>query len=270
LLSFVKAFFKKSQFVIKKNFIHDKHLIMRIFDMDYKIASGDNLWNIAKNNYNCQSNKEIQEYVNLIAKENNIQDPNKIYADNVISLPENDAFIKESSIFDSFDDWTSSEDNYEKAVNGEDVDGFQMFDLDLNTYSTDLKDFAQGYLDKFDEDGDGVWNKDEFITMSTSGLEDIPEEYQESYSELFDQLFNDLNINDKDDTIDAKEFASYLFTADLDYDKYSQTDGDVASSIDGNLDYTNYQALSSLEPDTEDHNTFMDLKESFYNNFYAE
>ncbi len=206
--------------------------------MNYSISNSDNLWNASKNNYNGPSKKEINDSNGAVNRA------------------------------DEFDIWTNSEENYEKALLGEDVQGFQMFELNLSTYSGDLKEFSQEYIDKYDEDGDGVWSKEEFTKMAVAGQE-IPEEYAGVYEELYSQLFTDLNIDTKDDSINAGEFASYLYAADMDWENYSQT-GNVASSIDGNLDYLTYQSLSAFEPDSKAHSILQREKQDFYNNFYAE
>jgi len=206
--------------------------------MNYNISTNDNMWNVSKNNYNAKSNKEINGSSDSVSRA------------------------------DEFDIWTNSEENYEKAIFGEDVQGFQMFELNLSTYSSDLKEFAQEYIDKYDEDGDGVWSKEEFTTMAAAEQE-IPEEFADDFEKLYSQLFSDLNIDTKDDSINAGEFASYLYASDLDWENYAQT-GDVASSIDGNLDYLTYQSLSAFEPDSTAYSILQQEKQDFYNNFYAE
>ncbi len=241
--------------------------------MNYTIASGDCLWNIAKNNYDCKSDAEIMQVVNQIAEENQIKDINIIYAGAKLNLPETDQFIsskaaEEKTRADKFDDWTNGEDNFNAVVAGEEVEEFEMFDLDLSTYSTDLKEFSQEYIDKYDEDGDGSWNIQEFTNMASAGAE-IDEEYKDEYQALYQQLFEDLNIDDNADAINAAEFASFLYTADVDWDNFYETDGDVASSIDGKLDYLNYQSLSSLERGTEQYENHQYQKKAFFDNFYA-
>ncbi len=244
--------------------------------MNYTIASGDCLWNIAKNNYDCKSNSEIIQVIQDIAKENDIKDINVIYAGASINLPETDQFIssknteieEEKTRADKFDDWTNSEANCEAALNGEEVDEFEMFDIDLSTYSSDLKDFSQEYIDKFDEDGDGAWNLQEFTNMASAGLV-IDDENKEAYEAMYNKMFDGLNLDDNADSINAAEFASFLYTADVDWDTFNETEGDVAASIDGKLDYVNYQAFSSLEPGTEKYEDLQYQKKAFFDNFYA-
>lgn len=250
---------------------------MGVIVMNYTIASGDNLWNIVKNNYDCTSDKEIMNVVKEIAHENDIKDINLIHAGANINLPETDKFIhskplddtvEEETRADKFDEWTNSEENYEAAINGEKVDEFKMFDINLATYSSDLKDFSQEYINKYDEDGDGAWNIDEFTNMATAGA-GIDEENKEEYEVLYNQLFTNLNIDDNKDVINAAEFASFLYTADVDWDNFNKTNGDVASSIDGKLDYLNYQTFSSLEKGTKLFEDHQYQKEEFFTNFYA-
>ena len=76
-----------------------------------------------------------------------------------------------SSIINKFDDWTNSEENYNKSLNGEQVEDFQLFDLNLSSYSSDLKNFAQSYIDKYDADKDSSFNYSEFVNMCTNGAE---------------------------------------------------------------------------------------------------
>lgn len=242
--------------------------------MNYTISKGDCLWNIAKNNYDCKSDKDISAIVDKIAQENNLKNSNSIYAGSEIVLPETDSFISSSkteksepSNSDKFDEWTNSEENYNKSIKGEEVDSFKMFNLDLSSYSSDLKDFSQEYIDKYDADGDGSWNKEEFISMATAG-EGIPEQSSAEYTALYDQLFSDLNLDDDKKTINAGEFASYLYAADMDWGNYAKTN-DVASSIDGKLDYNNYQALSALDPNSNAHSTLQAQKQAFYDNYYT-
>ena len=89
----------------------------------------------------------------------------------------------------NFDNWTNSSENYDKSINGEQVEEFSMFESkNLATYSSDLKQFSQEYINMWDADGDGAWSKEEFIAMSTAGEgipESIPEETQKAYAELF-------------------------------------------------------------------------------------
>lgn len=240
--------------------------------MNYNVAKGDCLWNIVKSNYNCNSSAEVKQIIDQITKDNGIKDANKIFVGQSIELPETDMFIKsnseETSNIADFEEWTSSEENLEKSLNGEKVDDFEMFELDLSSYSKDLKGFSQEYVNSWDSDGDGKWNKEEFISMSTSGQE-IPEDQKDSMNAMFEKMFNDLNLDDDKDSISAEEFATYLYASDMDWDNYAKT-GDVASSIDGKLNYDNYQAFSALESDSNAAKTLKNERLDFFNNFYAE
>lgn len=261
------------------------------------------------------------------------------------------------SRIDRFNDWTNSEDNYNNAVNDKEVEEFQMFDLNLSTYSSDLKQFAQEYISKFDSDEDELWNFDEFAEMATNGeinvkqmkvaneiynmyidnykngivaeydkdgdgewsraeflasqgidINTLTEAELEGWNEAFDQFniyggetvdaseilmvanknsikkleemkyysdmsnmlqdsYKALDLNG-DGSVDAAEFASQLYVADLDLEKYVETEFDVSQSIDGKLDYIQYQALSSLSSDTPGFSKMQELKQDFYNNFY--
>ena len=248
----------------------------------YNIQSGDNLWNIVRSNYNVSTNKEIAELVNQIVEDNDIKNPNLIFAGSTIELAETDTFIKKEDDeakdaedektclekkADEFDNWTLDENNYNKSMAGEKVEEFQMFDLDISKYSTDLKEFSQAYVDKYDTSGDGVWDKSEFINMASGG-EPIPKGMEKEFNALYDQLFEGLNLDDTKETITAEEYASFLYAADMDWDNYAKT-LDVASSLDGKLDYNNYQGLSSLEFGSDAYNELQKQKQEFYDNFYA-
>ena len=184
--------------------------------------------------------------------------------------------IPEGSKFNTaknFDNWTNSSDNYNKALNGEKTEDFEMFKAgSLQTYSSDLKKFSQDYIDMWDSDGDGSWSKDEFIMMSTGGEgipTDLSEDVQAQYAQLFDDLYANLNLDNNKDSISSGEFASYLYASDMDWENYAQT-GDVSSSVDGKLDYTTYQGLASIMEGDAGFETLQSEKADFYNYFYAE
>ncbi len=267
--------------------------------MDYQIKSGDCLWNIVKENYNCASNKEIQDTINQIAKANDIKDPNLIYANTQIVLPasamakfkeqnKGDSFSSTTRA-DNFDEWTNSEENYDKNIKGEKVDDFKMFDFNASTYSSDLKEFSQEYVNKYDQDKDGQWNQSEFINMATNGKDSynslvmakvtntflslfgIKNQDLQTKSDQYDLLqeqFNTFNFDGDGSKINAGEFASVLYSSDLDLDNYAKT-GDVASSIDGKLDYVNYQTYPMLDTESDGYKTIHKERSDFYNNFYA-
>ncbi len=155
-----------------------------------------------------------------------------------------------------FDNWTNSEENYNKAVNGEKVEDFQIFDFNPSSYSKDIKEFAQEYIDLYDTDGDGKWDKDEFTRMSLGGAE-IPEGMEDQFNELFSKLFDALNLDDDKDSINAGEFASALFIADADAET-----GDP----DGKINYNDYSNLGAL---TQDDN-IQGVRKDFYDYFYGQ
>ena len=165
-----------------------------------------------------------------------------------------------------FDKWTNSKNNYQKAINGDNVKDFKMFKFNPSEYSKNLNEFSQSYIKKYDKNNDGVWSKEEFINMATAG-EGIPE--TDGATEVYNDLFSNLNIDDKGDEISSTEFASFLYTSDVDWDKFRQTGGSVIDSIDGKINYINYQNLSSLSSNSEQNQILKEQKESFYNQFYA-
>ena len=194
-----------------------------------------------------------------------------------------------SAIINKFDDWTNSKENADKLVNGEQVDGFQMFDLNLSTYSNDIKGFAQEYINKYDKDEDSSFNYSEFVDMCTNGVESagglkfakfmndaLMGIFGKSFTSLQEKaaLHDEMQIQfgtfsfDEDSTkISAGEFASVLYTADLDLNNYAAT-GDVASSVDGNLSYENYQGLAMITPGVEGYETLQYERQDFHDTFY--
>ncbi|MBQ9245109.1 hypothetical protein IJ182_02450 [bacterium] len=167
----------------------------------------------------------------------------------------------------NFDNWTNSEANYKKLENGEEIEDFKMFDFNASSYSSDIKDFAQEYINLYDNNGDGVWNREEFINMALGG-QDIPDEYKEQISQFLGERFDALNLDNNKDSIDAKEFATELFLSDLDLKKFAETDGSLVDSLDGKVDYLQYNL--NADPDYVDYDYIQELKSAIYNNFYAE
>lgn len=195
-----------------------------------------------------------------------------------------------STIINKFDDWTNSKENADKLINGEQVEEFQMFDLNLSTYSSDIKDFAQGYIDKYDKDDDSSFDYSEFVNMCTNGAESagglkfakfINEALMGIFGKSFTSLqekaalhdemqtqFGTFSFDDDSNKISSGEFASVLYTADLDFNNYVAT-GDVASSIDGSLSYENYQGLAMITPGVDGYDILQSERQDFFNNFYA-
>ncbi len=84
--------------------------------MDYSIKSGDCLWNIVKNNYRTKDGKElnntqIANTVNSIAKTNNIENPNLIFAGDTLNLEAYDTFTLQSKDVDDPDDDPDADPN---------------------------------------------------------------------------------------------------------------------------------------------------------------
>ena len=167
-----------------------------------------------------------------------------------------------------FDNWTNDEKNYQKALNGEKVDEFQMFDFNASTYSSDLKNFAHEYINLYDANGDGVWDKNEFVKMAL-GENDIPKELESAYADYFAKSFDALNLDNNKDAINAGEFATMLYASDLDWNNYAQT-GDIASSLDGKADYAQYQGFSSMVEGDDSFDILKNERKDFYDAFYGE
>lgn len=157
---------------------------------DYSIKSGDCLWNIVKSNYDVKSNKEINEIIDLISKENELENPGLIYAGSNLVLPETDSFIRttqdtedvqdetqdatEKTKADELQEWNSY-DNAIKYSNGEEIEEFQMFDalgenMSDKEYFAALQSFSQSFIDKYDSNDDGLMDETEFEMMATDEL----------------------------------------------------------------------------------------------------
>lgn len=194
-----------------------------------------------------------------------------------------------SSIVDKFDNWTNSEENYNKSLNGEKVDDFQLFDLNLSTYSSDMKGFSQSYIDKYDKDSSSTLNYSEFVDMCSNGQESASNlkfakfvndfikgfngkgieslQYKSDLYDMYQTQFSTFNFDGNDKDINAGEFASVLYTSDLDWENYANT-LDVASSIDGKLNYNNYQGFALITPGVDGYETLQGERQEFYDNFY--
>lgn len=166
----------------------------------------------------------------------------------------------------AFDDWTNNPENFNNFAAGKEVEDFQLFEFNPGNYSKDIKNIAQEYINLYDENGDGEWNKEEFVKMALGG-EEIPAGLEDAYADLFAKAFDDLNLDDKKDSINAEEFASQLFVGDLDLKKFAETDGSLVDSLDGKVNYIQYNLNS--DPDYVDYDYVQDLKAAFYNNFYG-
>lgn len=252
--------------------------------MDYQIQKGDCLYSIAKSNYNCQTEKEIQDTVKQIATANDIKDPNLIQANANLVLPasatakfkeqnKNDEFVSSTANnngtdkIDNFDMWSTSSPIVNSIMKFFGLGDFKMFDFNAETYSSDLKEFSQEWIDKYDADKDGNWNYNEFVSMSTNGKQNV-DDLDEATNKMFMEQFQTFSFDENSDSINAGEVASVLYSSDLDLDNYAKT-GDVASSIDGKLDYNNFQTYPMLDTESDEYKTIHKERSDFYNNFYA-
>ena len=164
----------------------------------------------------------------------------------------------------AFDEW-NSDDNLKKYLSGENVDDFEMFDavgekMSTEEYVGSLVDFSQEYLNKYDENKDGVWSQEEFFTMAQGGVKDTleyvdsldesgilnqteKEALAQQYNALFDKLFDDFQMNDDIDTISADEFASQLFMSDINQN----------GNVDGKVDFLEYNTFANITGDVKDY-----------------
>ena len=190
---------------------------------------------------------------------------------------------------EQFDKWTNSEENYNKSIRKQDVEPFKAVDMNGDKpYNQALKDFAQEYINLFDNNGDGVWNFDEFLDMSCGELINQELEFYKKFcdEEQLDTIkkdlksllapsnkmfFEDLNLDDKKDEINAGEFASMLMLCDLEKNEAYYEYGITADSIDGEISYEKYIELG--EAPLNDYKTAIWSKQErqdFYDNFYAD
>jgi|GEM_PF-4030282 len=163
---------------------------------------------------------------------------------------------------DKFDDWTNDKSNYQDVLNGGNGGEFQMFEFNPNSYSKDLKEFSKEYIDKFDDDKDGQWNREEFKKMAANGAELTKE-----MDEMLNKAFDGLNLDDKKEAISPEEFASQLYITDLDLNNYAKT-LNAASSLDGKFTFDEYQGKSSIMPGDKGFETLQKQKADFFNHFY--
>ena len=164
-----------------------------------------------------------------------------------------------------FNNWNSME-NGNKFLAGENIDDFEMFDFNPSTYSKDLKEFAQDYIDLYDEDKNGQWDYDEFYNMATDGV-DVPPEQEEQYKQMFKALMGNMNLDGDGENITAEEFAAELFASDLDLEKFAQTDGSLVDSLDGKVNFFQYNA--NADPSNPNYDYIQFLKADFFEHFYG-
>lgn len=144
----------------------------------------------------------------------------------------------------AFENWTNSPENYNKAiVENKKVEEFKMFDFQPSTYSSDLKEFAQDYIDLHDKDGDRNWDRDEFISMALA-QDDISLLKDTHYfigelTKYYEQIMEADDLN-KDNSWSKDEFLNYYFNAlDIDRSKLS------AEELQGwNVAFDNFNKLN--------------------------
>ena len=103
--------------------------------------------------------------------------------------------------------------------------------------------------------------------IDEKGMEKIKED---AYFFINDRLSDTSKYIDKEaDSINAGEFATMLYAADMDWNNYAKTK-DVVSSLDGKVNYDQYQGFSSMIEGDKQYETLKKEREDFYNTFYAE
>ena len=71
--------------------------------------------------------------------------------------------------------------------------------------------------------------------------------------DLYKDQFDRFSFDENKETINAGEVASVLYTADIDIENFNKTEGDVASSIDGKLNYIEYEAQALLDSSSQEY-----------------
>lgn len=248
--------------------------------MDYSIKSGDTLWNIAKQQYNLTSDRDIQAKIAEIAKENNITDINTIISGNSITLPGLDSSQNTSGSI--FSDWANSNNNYNNFLNGGKVDDFQMFDYQSlgstpeergEKYGQEIEKFAQSYINKYDSNSDKSLDFNEFVNMQIESFEDMFGESPDLNNELltmFGEQFSQLSsINNDEKYIDEYGLKSLLgLNQNADVDKYIDkydTDGDGKLSFEEYKKYNEetYKNLYGQEIDWDSNSLLEQVEENF-------
>lgn len=248
--------------------------------MDYSIKSGDTLWNIAKQQYNLTSDRDIQAKIAEIAKENNITDINTIISGNSITLPGLDSSQNTSGSI--FSDWANSNNNYNNFLNGGKVDDFQMFDYQSlgstpeargEKYGQEIEKFAQNYINQYDSNGDKSLDFNEFVNMQMESFEDMFGESPDLNNELltmFGEQFSQLSsINNDEKYIDEYGLKSLLgLNQNADVDKYINkydTDGDGKLSFEEYKKYNEetYKNLYGQEIDWDSNSLLEQVEENF-------
>ncbi|MCD7879840.1 MAG: hypothetical protein LUG16_07910 [Candidatus Gastranaerophilales bacterium] len=196
-------------------------------------------------------------------------------------------------------------DEFDNFLNGNTVEDFTAIDdLDLSTYSSDMKEFAQEYINKYDTDGDENLNFEEYYAMfkdSESAIdsqyetiisenqkiidetddEAIKQEYEayneqyrtaaengkQSIKDLANTLFTDFQMDNDSENISASEFASQFMMADIDWSNTGE-DYEMADVIDGKLNFYNYNTVAA-DPDLETYNNDISVRKDIYNQFYG-
>lgn len=160
--------------------------------------------------------------------------------------------VGQTAVFDvtytnDIDDWDNDENITKLSTSTSDI-SFKMFEYDKSTYVSDLTQFAQSHLDKYDNDKDKSLNSDEFTSMLTQGAT-----ISDADKSLYNNLLNDWDLN-KDGSLNAEEYAAYLMFSD----KYGQ------ESPDGKLSLRSYNTLK-FASQGEDGQTFLQGLETLYN-----
>ena len=157
----------------------------------------------------------------------------------------NDSEQKYSNV-EAFDNWSNSQDNYNKFLSGEQIEDFQILDYNslgnssdekISGYKKEINQFAQNYINQYDINNDGKLSLDEFENMQAQSYREIFGEELDltsnDVSQGLKQQFNALNSLDNDSSsISSQEFAAFLGVADT-------QDG----LTDGIISYTNFNTV---------------------------
>lgn len=220
---------------------------------NYTVKSGDNLWNIVKNNYKAPdggtlSNNQIQKIVNKITANNsNITNANMIFAGENIILPPVDMFETETE----YEDTDSKYAQLNQWFNGNHKNAFNFNAANSSSpISNGAKELAEAQMKQFDTDENGTIDFDEFT--AGYGLVDADDETKKQ----LENIFNFIDVNNENG-IQRKELTGLYKIMD----DYKGADGKIT------YDTFRFFANNMKADDTEREITAEDYKK-LYTEYY--
>ncbi len=242
--------------------------------MEYKINSGDCMWNIVKDQYGdkVKTNADIQKAVNRLAEINNISNPNLIYAGNTLNIPSyesvfgsnevsadaqtDDSLIEptttdekmavSTSLYEDFSNWIKS--SYDKLMGGkrDEIEMYDYVESDISPNDENFKEpliqgaknIAASNLLEADSNGDGTMSYDEYLAQEVS-----------QYNELFpqDAYKTDANTNELMTKNEKGEYEIDSYANNFMQENFSALDADNNGSLDEKELAAYYMALDASD-----------------------